>query len=74
MIQGIGDNVIFRRENSGDGSGIGRESGLEDNTGLGVLELRYVLLQLLVPEMVRTAPEPAPTFLVASTVASTSLG
>ena len=46
MIQLVGDDVVFGREDGGDGAGIGGESRLEDHACFGVLEIRDALFQL----------------------------
>ncbi len=69
----------FSPVDDGDHAGVGGEAGLEGQHRLDVLELGQLGLQasrgcVMLPAIVRTAPEPAPKSRVAAMAASTSRG
>ena len=60
------------------GAGIGREARLKHHARFHILEAAMrsssSMCSVMVPEMVRTAPDPTPYFFAASSAASRSLG
>ena len=79
VVELVGDDQVGLAGHDRDDPGVAGEARLEGEHGLDVLEGGERRLQLLVeasscPEIVRTAPEPAPNRRAASAAASTSRG
>ena len=78
VIQFVGNDVVFGREDRGDGAGIGGEAGLEHDAGFDVLESAMRSSSCMWSSWCRRwcgrRRSPAPYFLVASMAASSSFG